>query len=477
MRNLPWPAVLAVVALCFLSVLYGAVAVHLDWWPSSTVRDAKLAFEALRETADEELRKRWPPGMEAVETSAATAPQARALVAELPDDLIFVDGGVQQLRSHCPANGCIAWVMNRAGEILHVWDVGPELLWDDIAEVAGFARPENVYSVGAHPFPDGDLLVVYQGRNTWPYGIGIARFDKDSRLLWKKQNLGHHWLSVDEDGLIYTSAFQPREAPVQVGDMRLRIDCPGGTVYEDVVSVLDPDGNEVERFSLLDALVESGYAGLVFQGKHPDRGVPVHYTECDPTHLNDVRVVSRADAAGSTLLEAGDLFVSMRSLNAVALLDHATRRVKWVSVGHTVLQHSPRYLGNESVLVFDNLGGREATGGSRLVRIGLRSHEAETVYPPADGSVTDFFTETAGHIALSPDRRRALVSLTRQGRAVELDLASGEVLWEYLNVHAVDGLARDADGNPVAAGRFALQTLAYFNDADFEFNGGRPATP
>jgi hypothetical protein len=476
MQKFPWMAALSVTGLCFLSVLYGAIAVHMNWWPSDTVRDAKFALEALSSVANEEFDKQWPAGMEAVAPAAASAPRGRLLDvnANLPDDLIFVDGGAQQLRSHCPDNGCIAWVTNRAGDILHVWDVGPELIWEDLKSVDGFSRPENIYSVGAWPYPNGDLVVVYQGRNTYPYGIGIARFDRDSKLLWKKENYSHHWLSVDTDGLIYTSAFQARPAPVPIDDSWLQFNCRGNMLYEDVIVVLDAAGNEVERISLLDQLIASGYSGLVFQDKHSDYPLPIDYEECDPTHLNDVRVVSAAAAAGSDLLATGDLFVSMRSLNTIALLDRTTRRVKWLSTGRFVLQHSPRYRGNDQLLVFDNLGGSASQGGSRLVNLDMRSGVATAVYPRPTSTTDDFLSATAGHIDLSDDGRRALVSLTRQARVVEVDLQSGTPVWEYTNSHDVSGLARDADGAAIASGLFATQTINYFNEAAFEFNGGIP---
>jgi len=124
-------------------------------------------------------------------------------------------------------------------------------------------------------------------------------------------------------------------------------------------------------------------------------------------------------------------------------------------------------------LVFDNLGGEAANGGSRLRRIDMTSGEAVTVFPPDDGSVTDFFTETAGMISVNAARDRALVRLTRQGRTLEIDVATGQLLWEYHNTHDVSGLAQDANGNDIEAGRFATQTVSYFEDAAFEFNGGR----
>lgn len=474
MKNFPFMTALTLLALCFLSLIYGAVSVHMRWWPSQTVADAGSAVIALLAVQEEEFSRDWPASMEFIDDQGHTGLTVirHAEDAGADDDLFFVDGGSQQLRSHCPENGCIAWVMNRAGEVKHVWSVGPELIWQDLQNVEGFSRPKNIYSVGAHPFPNGDLLVTYQGRNTYPYGVGMARFDKDSKLLWKKENFAHHWFSVDADERIYVPAFAAVETPYALGNSNLRIQCDGGVLQEDIILVLDRDGNELERISLLDSIAESAYAGIVFQAIHSDRGLPLSYRECDPTHLNDVQVITAADAATSEHLAAGDLLVSLRSSNAILLLDKQSRQVKWASVGRTTLQHSPRYMGNNTILVFDNLGGDAAAGGTRLVRIDMDSQAATTLFPREPSvDAGDVLSVNGGYIGLNPLRDRALMSLTRQGRTLEIDLASGRLLWEFRNVHDVSGVVESAE-NPY--GRFALQTVTYFDQADFAFNGGRP---
>lgn len=462
------------VALCFLALIYGATAVYMGWWPSKLVGDAKRAAEALLSVQEEELKRNWPTSMEFIETSGHDKLTTIDHSATANDELIFVDGGSQQLRGNCPENGCIAWLMDRAGNIRHVWNIGPKLIWEGADHIKGFSRAENIYSVGAHPFSNGDLLVAYQGRNTYPYGVGLARFDKDSNLLWRKDNFAHHWFSVDEEGFIYVPVFTALESPVQLGDSNLQIACPGGSLYEDAIAILDPDGNEIKRISILESLVRSDLTGLVFQAVHSDRPLPLTYSECDPTHLNDVQVISGAAAATSPHLSAGDLLVSLRSTNTVAAINPESGTVTWSSTGSTVLQHSPRYMDDDSVLIFDNLGGSSAQGGSRIVKLNMSNGNTRIIIPrPDDRDSEDFFSATAGHIDLSQDRSRALVSLTREGRTLEVDLASGEVLWEFLNIHDVSDVVKSDSETDRVIGRFATQTVMYFVSPDFEFNEGQ----
>ena len=464
------------VALCFLALIYGATSVYMGWWPGKLVGDAKRAAEALLSVEEEELRKNWPTSMEFIETSGheklTTIDYSGDATAN--DELIFVDGGSQQLRRNCPENGCIAWLMDRAGNIRHVWNIGPKLIWEGADHIKGFSRAENIYSVGAHPFSNGDLLVVYQGRNTYPYGVGVAKFDKDSNLLWRKDNYAHHWLSVDAKGLIYVPVFSELKTPVQLGDSNLQIECPGGSLYEDEIAILDPDGNEVKRISILDSLVRSNLTGLVFRAVHSDRPLPLTFTECDPTHLNDIQIISAEEAETSPHLSAGDLLISLRSTNTVAAINPESGKVTWSSSGGTILQHSPRYMGDDSVLIFDNLGGLSRQGGSRIVQLNMGNGSTRIVIPdPDDKDDEDFLSATAGYIDLSRDRSRALVSLTRQGRTLEVDLASGDILWEFLNIHDVSDVVKSENETDKVFGRFATQTVRYFVDPDFEFNEGR----
>jgi hypothetical protein len=467
--------IIFVISLCFIAFIYGVATVQFSLWPNAFLTDARNALLALIEIRQDEQQGKKLPSLEVIDDTFQTPTVIAHTDGEGPGDgYIFVDGGNNQLRSHCPVHGCVAWLIDRRGAIAHTWDIGPELIWGDLEQVAGMDLAENAYSVGAHLYEDGGLLVVYQGRNTFPYGLGVARFDRDSKLLWKKENFAHHWFTVDDNGFIYLPAFRAIQIPYPLGESHLQMSCPKGKLHEDVILVLDANGNEIDSIPIFDAFVKSGYSGAIFEHKHPDWGLPLVDSECDPTHINDVRVISAEQAADSALLNKGDLLISLRSTNAVAVLDGKTHLVKWLSTGRTVQQHSPRYIGNDQLLIFDNLGGNVGQGGSRIVKLDMLDDSVEVVFPgentPGD---IDFLSATAGHIALNADNTRALVSLTRQGRALEIDLASGEVLWEYINAHDITGLLPDRPADEKVFGRFATQTLAYVDKPAFELNGGK----
>jgi Arylsulfotransferase (ASST) len=110
--------------------------------------------------------------------------------------------------------------------------------------------------------------------------------------------------------------------------------CEARKIYEDIILVLNPEGGTVRKISVLRSLFDSGYGGLIYMTQAP----------CDPLHLNDVRVLDERDVSEYPELSAGDLLISMRNINTVAIMDQTTARIKWIASGLTLRQHAPRVL-------------------------------------------------------------------------------------------------------------------------------------
>lgn len=416
-------------ALLFYS--YGMATVSLRIFPYGIVRDAGLALDALVDVySPRDVRPASPSGATGSEQPVTAADDAILPVVHndagtLGDELILVSGGQNYLTTQGGEHGCLAWLMDHAGSIKHTWQYDPHL-WDDLENVATVPVASILYPVGLHLYDDGSLLVSFQGESCFPFAVGLAKFDRHSHLIWKKE-LFHHWFTVGADGRIYVPSVRIVTAPVQIGGTRAKIDCDTQKILSDTVSILDPHGNLVEEISILEALEKSGWVG-VFQGAHPEL---TDVKTDDPTHLNDVRLVDQDLAANYERLAVGDLLVSLRNINAIGILDAKTRLFKWMSVGRTLRQHSPRFY-EGGILVLDNLGGLVTEGGSRLVRVDLLTGTSEVVFPQATTVLPDtFFTESAGHLDINQDGRRVLVTLTHKAEIWEIDLRSGQVLWRY----------------------------------------------
>lgn len=433
---------LFVLSLCLTAFGAGLAAMEFKTFPYSLIKEARSSASALLKSFREEREH----DVAVHSKEKLSQPTVRRHAGAAGDELILVAGGRYYQKSVSPDYGALAWIMDRDGKVKHVWHQ-PADLWDDVKGIV--QAPGNpIYPVGVHVYPNGDLLALFQAAGSWPYGVGVAKFDKDSKLLWKHEFHNHHWMSVGDDGRIYIPSQEAVEAPRDLGDRMARLPGKEGKILTDAVMVLDPDGTVLDRILMIDVLVDSDRIGLL--GFKED---------WDPTHLNQVVIVTKELESLHPLLKAGDLLVSFRKLNTVALIDGQTRRFKWTSTGVTVEQHSPQFL-DGGVLVFDNQGGFRKSGGSRLVWIDLTTGMPKTVFPKPDVPLPDqFFTKFAGRIDVNPDGRRVLVTLTHLGSIWEVDLETGEAPWEYAYAHSQ---------NPGV--RRVIFTAQYVHDANFPMN-------
>jgi hypothetical protein len=151
--------------------------------------------------------------------------------------------------------------------------------------------------------------------------------------------------------------------------------------------------------------------------------------------------------------------VSFRSINTVAILGRRTWRVKWFSAGVTLRQHSPRMWGGKGVLVFDNLGGEESRGGTRLAMIDLETRMSRTIFPKSDSQSPPLVhSGTAGHLDINKAGDAVLMAVTHQKIIYEVDLETGEVLWEYVCVDPANRVLRP------------IYTARYCYDVSFPMN-------
>jgi hypothetical protein len=259
--------------------------------------------------------------------------------------------------------------------------------------------------------------------------------------------------------LIYTPAHRLADSPLHLGATKVELKCSKDKIYTDVILVLGPDGEMREEIPVFELLASQDFVGVLL-------GTDEH--RCDSLHLNYIEYVTEERAQAVAGLDAGDLVISARNLHMIAVIDGRTNVLKWAMAGRTVKQHSPRLLPDGSIIVFDNLGGNQTTGGARIVRLTYGQDNVETVFPgPNAAENLDFRTATRGHIDPSPDGTRALVSLSKRGRVLEIDLQHKRVLWEFVNSHDISSYAhRFGTTGEKVIGRLATHGAYYV---------GRPA--
>lgn len=440
-------------SLCFLVSLASIAMMHFQFFPYRLVRGSLNGLEAFWEV----YRSDQANFLFIDESGQANPVVHHYRSANDGDGYIANMGGPGTLSSHCPELGCMAWIMNRDGEILHTWQVDAAELWAESPH-DGIKDHNKITPSSMYVYDNGDVIVSFGSRSLFPYGVGIAKFDKNSNVIWKRANYAHHWFSVAPDGSIFTPAHELADSPLQLGETRRSLECAKGQIYSDVILRLDVNGETIETIRLFDILFDAGLEGLVSESR----------TRCDPLHLNYVEYVNEQLAKDIDGLDVGDLIISLRHVNAIIVLDAGSRNIKWHLVGRTIAQHSPRLAPGGRIVIFDNYGGDRGTGGSRIATAYFGSERVDTIYPGPNSIEDDqFFSSYAGVVDLNPDYSKALVSITEQGRVLEIDMNTGEVLWEYVNNHDLGVYPRHIGNKKNVASRMTAHGAWYIGQPKF----------
>lgn len=305
----------------------------------------------------------------------------------------------------------VAQLVDAEGEIRHEWHKTFAEVWPDGApHIIVEGNPAEVKWHGVWLYPDGSLLASFEGAH-FPHGGGLIKLGPGSDLVWKVERNTHHDVEVLPDGRILAlsmrySTEQPKGLP-RLAD----------GFDEDMVLILSPEGEVEFEASIMAAL--RGRPGLALWSRE----------EADPTHANDVDLITPELAAGSPMLHAGDLMVSARSLNTILFIDPTTGLVRNSLGGIFVAQHDPEILPNGNLLVFDNRGGPPDCGGSRIVEIDLLRKVPVWQF---DGcGIGGFRSDAWGSLDILPNGN-LLIAESYGGRVLEITHEpKPRIVWEY----------------------------------------------
>ena len=387
----------------FLGFVAGSFAMFSETWPARYLADAYRGGAALL-AAQTQYNSPFPPGFwERTRTErrgVTTYDPTRALNGYT----LFTSGDDQK-----------AYIISMTGEVLHEWHLPFSAVWDDTAQVKN-PRPDSmIHYHKAHLYPTGDLLAIYEALGDTPWGYGLVKMDKNSRLIWKYLEGAHHDLDVGPDGKIYVLTHEIRNT---VLDQWLHLKPPR---VDDYVVVLSPDGEVLKKVSVLDALIASPYARMV--------NLVAWYTEGDYTHTNAIDLVNEQAATRVAGVRGNQVLLSMRELGAIGLLDLDREVFTWALRGPWVGQHDPDLLPNGNMLLFDNYGHYGQGGISRVIEFDPKTLELVWSYT---GDATRPFESKlrSGQERLA--NGNTLITESDGGRLFEVT-RDGAIVWEYIN--------------------------------------------
>ena len=314
---------------------------------------------------------------------------------------------------HYDGEQFVADLIDLKGRVVHQWRAKfSEVFGENPAHVQ-FAADDSILAWhGTHLYPDGSLLLNFEGQ-LFPFGGGLVKLDKDSRVVWKLARNTHHAVTVAEDGTIWVPSLNYRAQGMA--------ELPGFEpwFYEDTILKVSPDGEVLDEISVL--LAMRSLPGLL----------PPRSETFDPTHLNDIELVTPELAAAFPMLKVGDLLVSLRNVSSLVAIDAETKMARWAMAGSFRRQHDPDLLPNGHILVFDNLGGDPACGRSRILELDPVTQAIVWSYAGCNGE--RFYSEAWGEQQLLPNGN-VLITESYGGRVFEVTReGQPRVVWSWVN--------------------------------------------
>jgi hypothetical protein len=236
-----------------------------------------------------------------------------------------------------------ALLIDMDGNIRHRWHLPLSKVWDEAAAFGELQEGQLPAWSKARLMSNGDLYVVCNAQPVWPYGRGLVKLDKDSRVIWKNLDFIHHSFDFDANGNVYALAQRMEEEVTPTGELRLPF-------LNDYLLLIDAAGRTRRRIDLAEAIALSPYSGLYrIAILRQDLGG-------DYFHSNDVEYVTESMARVHPYARAGDVLVSVRNLNALVVLDVDSGTIRHVIHGPWGWPHDPDLLDNGNILIFDNMG-------------------------------------------------------------------------------------------------------------------------
>jgi len=428
-----------IVALVAFS--WGFFSNKLKLFPYHTVQDILDTFGSLE--AQEELRQNVRSAHEILYPGADNGVTVNSLPAGT-DDLIFItwfrDGQF------------IAELIDRQGKSVHRWQIPHDQL--DMSKALDrdvWLEKRNQTIHGAHLSPNGDVLLVNEYR-------GIVKLNKDSELLWRTKNPNHHAVTVGPDGSIWSLSLN------QVTDPADFVAGARKPYMDHTVVRYSPDGELLDEFSVPKLITDNRYGGILYYG--PEFAPAI--TPGDPTHLNDIDVLSARQASYFPRAVAGDLMLSLRTINTLIIVHPQTRQIVWSKTGPFLRQHDPLVTDDGLLLVYDNRTDQSQLGDNvRYLRepqrfgysriLALRPATGEIAWEYRGSPEAPFYSSVQGKLQQLANGDVLAVE-PEGGRIFEVEPATGNIVWEYRN-----RLDADFVGRVTQAVRFSRDELQFLD--------------
>lgn len=346
-------------------------------------------------------------------------------------------------------------LIRRDGTEVAAWPVSFYKLFPDMSHLE--TPPQTDWNIDIHGStinPDGSVVFNFE------YG-GTVRLSRCGQVEWVLNHPTHHSIEPAEGGGYWIPGRAYRMNGPAGGIKPFTYNTQNTTTEDDLILKVSEDGRILEQKSVVEIFYDSGLEAVM-------TATGVNYARNarwprEIVHLNKIAELPRDLAAAFPEFEAGDLMLSLRQHNLIAVVDPDDWRVKWYQVGPWLRQHDPQFAPDGTISIFNNnlyrleldedgRGNPSIPRVSNIMRVDPKTHAARVVYGGRPGqellSVIRGKQQLIGADGL-------LITEFEAGRAVQVD-ARGKVLWEYVNRYDEDEVAELTGAHVFPKGYFSV---------------------
>ncbi len=295
-----------------------------------------------------------------------------------------------------PTGDSRTFLIDMAGEVVHTWDL-----------------PQTLGNYG-QLLPNGNLLVscrTNDGPAFAPRGGRLLEMDWDGNILWDYTDITqHHDFNRLPNGNTLYLAWEL----IAIADLPEIGGAPGsehrdGGVYFDVLREVSPAGEIVWEWRMIEHFPIAKYPQRANRPRH-----------------------EFAHANACFVQEDGNVLISWRDIDLIALLDRATGKLIWEMQDRLWGgQHDPRRLPNGNITLFANGSEQVNLEHSRVLEIDPDTKEIVWEYK---GSPVDTFFSPRISGAQRLPNGNTFICEGRHGRLFEVT-PDGDIVWEFVSPH------------------------------------------
>lgn len=339
-------------------------------------------------------------------------------------------------------------LLDMTGTQVHRWKFSFNALWPEQQHLITPRKLEDHYFYvrDAELYPDGSIVAVICAGGLTPWGAGLVKIDAQSNVVWK--SAGFYFSDV-------TQSHFSTDLYVLQQEVRKTKLAHAPTIrppyLDDGIVIIDQDGKIKKRISIIDALYASPFKRLITEILPDPLGDYLHSNTIDEITYTSDHVA---------WIKQGFLIVTLRDVNAFAVMNPADGTVVHAAYLPLRLPHDIRLTPDENLTAFDNAGSLSEGGASRLVEISADTLGIEWQY---SGSAQNPLSSDILGSVQRLENGNFLTSNPKHARVFEIT-RDGRLAWEYILPDSKGGLSPRV----TVAHRYQTQDLLFLTKENEE---------